>query len=145
MAGSVASALAALAFSRAENGHAARPINAISHIYDGAEPPPAHNGRGCRNTLLGATIHTAASVWWAIFYEASAPRKPREAIATAAAISTLAYYVDYHVVHRRFRPGFEAHLSPRGLFAVYAGLAAGFAAAALVMPRSSGRRAGRSA
>jgi hypothetical protein len=44
----------------------------------------------------------------------------------------VAYHVDYNVVHRRFRPGFEAHLSRRGLFAVYAALAAGFTAAAIL-------------
>jgi len=46
---------------------------------------------------------------------------------TASAITAIAYVVDYYVVSRRFRPGFEAYLSPRGMFAVFAALAAGFA------------------
>ena len=45
----------------------------------------------------------------------------------AATVAAIAYVVDYYVVHRRFRPGFEAYLSPRAMFAVYAALAAGFA------------------
>jgi hypothetical protein len=101
-------------------------MNAVAHIYDGGRPPA--RDRGGRNTAVGLVIHTAASVWWALFYE-SLPRKHRNATG-AALISALAYFVDYHVVHRRFRPGFEAHLSAPSLFAVYAALAAGYATAA---------------
>ena len=43
-------------------------MNAVTHIYDGGEPP-AHDGVNGRNTLLGFAIHTAASVWWALFFE----------------------------------------------------------------------------
>jgi hypothetical protein len=100
-------------------------MNAIAHIYDGGEPP-AHDGNGGRNTLLGAGIHTAASVWWAAFYELALERR-KPVVLTASAIAAIAYVVDYYVVGKRFRPGFEAYLSPRGMFAVYAALAAGFA------------------
>jgi hypothetical protein len=134
LAGAAASAAAAALFSRAENGHAARPLNAIAHIYDGGAPS-AHDGAAKRNTLLGFAIHTGASVWWAAFYEAglALQRRPRR-FATAAAIAAIAYVVDYYVVNKRFRPGFEAYLSPRGLAAVYAALAAGYA-----LSRRSGR------
>jgi hypothetical protein len=121
---SFASAAAALAFSRLENRHAARPMNAVAHIYDGG-PPPARDGEGRRNTALGFGIHTAASWWWALFFEALDDRHRN--LAGGAAIAALAYAVDYHVVGERFRPGFEAHLGPRSLFAVYAALAAGYA------------------
>ena len=133
LVGSVASAVAALVCSRAENGRATPPINAVSHIYDGTEPPTAENGRGYRNTLLGSAIHTCGALFWAVFYEAALRRRDGAlpAAAAAAATAAVAYHVDYNVVHRRFRPGFEAHLSRRGLFTVYAALAAGFAAAAV--------------
>lgn len=123
---SIASALAGVVCSRIENRHAARPINAVAHIYDGGTPPARE--RGGRNTVLGFAIHTAASVWWALFFERLGD-KHRRALGPAA-IAGLAYVVDYHVVHRRLRPGFEAHLSPQSMFAVYAALAAGFALAA---------------
>lgn len=119
---SIASALAGGVCSRIENRHAARPINAVAHIYDGGAPPK--RDRGGRNTSVGFAIHTAASVWWALFFE-SLPGRYR-GWTGAAAVSALAYAVDYHVVHRRFRPGFEAHLSAPALFGVYAALAAGF-------------------
>jgi hypothetical protein len=101
-------------------------MNAIVHIYDGGKPP-AHDGDGRRNTLLGFGIHTAASVWWASFYELAlaAQARPRP-MTTATALAALAFVVDYYVVSKRFRPGFETCLSPRAMFAVYAALAAGF-------------------
>ena len=128
MLGAIASAAAAAIFSSRENGHAARPLNAIAHIYDGGHPP-AHDGDGGRNTLLGLGIHTAASIWWSAFYEmALAEQRYRlRRFPAAAALSAIAYVVDYYVVGKRFRPGFEAYLSPRAMFAVYAALAAGFA------------------
>lgn len=123
--GAISSAAVAAIFSSRENGHAARPINAIAHIYDGGHPP-AHDGDGGRNTVLGLGIHTAASIWWAAFYEL-ALKETRRPLLTASSISAIAYLVDYYVVDKRFRPGFEAYLSPRAMFAVYSALAAGFA------------------
>lgn len=136
---SLASAAAALAASALENGRAAPPLNAITHIYDGGEPPPAHDGHNRRNTVIGFAIHTAASVWWALFYEGlfgrASRRSAAHALAAGAAIAASAYVVDYHVVPRRLRPGFEAYLSGRGLAAVYCALALGFAAASLLTRR----------
>lgn len=129
------SAAAALACSHRENAHAARPINAITHIYDGG-PPPAHDGANGRNTALGLAIHTGACIFWATFYEPMFGRRSRPAaMGGAAAIAATAYFVDYRVVHRRFRPGIEKYLSERALFVVYAALAAGYAAAAIVRRR----------
>jgi hypothetical protein len=100
-------------------------LNAIAHIFDGGHPP-AHDGDAGRNTILGVGIHTAASIWWAAFYEL-AVRETNRPLLTASTVSAIAYVVDYYVVHPRLRPGFEAYLSSRALFAVYAALALGFA------------------
>lgn len=133
IAAGLASALVAILFSRAENRHAARPMNAIAHIADGGSPP-ADDGPSHRNTALGFATHMAASVWWAVFFEAlfgnRARRSAREAVAGGAAIAAAAYVVDYHVVSRRFRPGFEHYLSRPAMLALYASLAAGFALSA---------------
>lgn len=135
VAASAASAAAAFACSQRENGHGARPINAITHIYDGGTPSP-HDGPNGRNTMLGMAIHTGACIFWAAFFEILFGRKARQsgrnAVNASAGIAATAYIVDYHMVHRRFRPGIEAHLSKRSLVAVYGALAAGFAAAALL-------------
>jgi hypothetical protein len=129
----ISSALAAVATSRLENGHAARPLNAIAHIYDGG-PPRAASGPRNRNTALGLALHTAASLWWALLFEGVFGTRARRSVAGAAtcgaAVSTTAYVVDYYVVSPRFRPGFEAYLSSRAMLAVYSALALGFAIAA---------------
>jgi len=131
IAASLASAAAGVLCSRFENRHGARAMNAVAHIYDGGRPP-AH-GRGGRNTALGFAIHTAASAWWALFFE-SLPTRHRNQ-AGAAAVAALAYIVDYHVVNRRLRPGFEAHLSQPSLIMTYAALAAGYASCSALQRR----------
>lgn len=133
MAAGLASALVAMLFSRAENRHAARPLNAIAHIADGGSPP-ARDGHLHRNTALGFATHMAASVWWAVFFEAlfgeRARHSARGAMAGGASIAGAAYVVDYHVVSKRFRPGFERYLSRPAMLALYASLAVAFAATA---------------
>jgi hypothetical protein len=57
--------------------------------------------------------------------------KPTQAIAYAGATAAIAYAIDCHAVPKRLTPGFEAHLSGRSMFYVYAALAAGLAAVAL--------------
>ena len=130
-----ASALAAIACSRRENGHGARPLNAIAHIYDGGHPP-AHDGENGRNTALGLAIHTGACVFWSVLFEMVLGRHARRGVAPAAAAgaatAATAYVVDYYVVHPRFRPGIEAYLSKASLFAVYVALGVGFATAAML-------------
>ncbi|HWI35851.1 MAG TPA: hypothetical protein VNU64_05300 [Burkholderiales bacterium] len=143
---SAVSALTAFACSQRENGHGARPLNAIAHIYDGGDPP-AHDGENRRNTALGLAIHTGACVFWAVLFESFLGRRARQnignAAAAGAATAATAYVVDYYVVHPRFRPGFERYLSSRSMFGVYAAIAAGFAVAALLTPER--RRARRKA
>jgi hypothetical protein len=114
---SAVSALAAIVCSRVENRHAARSMSAVAHIYDGGKPP-SRDGRAGRNAWVGFGIHTLASVWWALVQEGL--RRP-------AVVAGLAYLVDYHVVPRRLRPGFEAHLSAKSMVLVYGALAAGYA------------------
>jgi hypothetical protein len=120
-------------------------MNAVTHIVDGGEPP-AHDGRNRRNTALGFAIHTAASVWWALFFEGLLGERARRgvtgAVAAGTAVATAAYVVDYGVVGSRFRPGFERYLGARSMIAVYGALAAGFAAGALFTARRYGPAAG---
>ena len=57
--GALASAAAAAVASRVENGHAARPMNAIVHIYDGGEPPQHVPGRRWRVVPRGGNSDLA--------------------------------------------------------------------------------------
>ena len=108
-------------------------MHAVSHIAWG-DAPEAHKGRTLHNHIIGSTLHHGASVFWAVFFEAlfgrHAERSTAAALAGGAAISAAAYVTDYHIVSDRFKPGFEAYLSDRSLFAVYAALAVGLAAGA---------------
>src|SRR5689334_18103092 len=128
--GAIVSIVAALIGGRRDVQQASAPINAVSHIaWDG--PPPRHGGARAVNTLTGLALHTGASLFWAAIFETVFGRRARQTAAAAAAASTAtalaAYVTDYYVVSQRFRPGYEAYLSRRSLFAVYAALAAGLA------------------
>jgi hypothetical protein len=129
-AAAVASAIAAAVCSRVERGRATPPLNAVSHIAWGGAPP-ADAGPAGVNLATGLALHAGASFFWATPFEALFGRAARRGAAAAwlggTLVSAAAFATDYYLVSRRFRPGYEAYLSPRALFAVYAALAAGLA------------------
>jgi hypothetical protein len=108
-------------------------MHAVSHIAWG-DSPESHQGRKTRNYIVGTALHHGACFFWSPFFEAlfghRAERSTSAALVGGATIATVAYITDYHVVSDRFKPGFEAHLSNRSMFFVYAGLALGLAAGA---------------
>jgi hypothetical protein len=55
--------------------------------------------------------------------------RPTTALATGAAVATLAATVDYTITPKRLTPGFEARLPVPSLVAVYAAFAIGLALA----------------
>ena len=127
---SLTSALAVLAGGKRTVGQSLPPMNAVSHIAWGGRPP-AHAGRGAVNTWMGALLHTGACVFWAsifdVLFRHNGRQSGRRLAAGAVQTAAIAYVTDYYIVSRRFRPGYEAYLSPGSLFAVYAALAAGIA------------------
>jgi hypothetical protein len=132
-AGGLLSHLAAAAASRSERGRSALAMHAVSHIaYD--DDPESHDGHRARDWWAGSALHHGASVFWATFFEAffgkDAERSTASALVGGATIASAAYLTDYHVVSERFKPGFEAHISDRSLFLIYAALAVGLAAGA---------------
>ena len=133
LAGGLASHVAAAACSRVERGRSDLAMHSVSHIAWG-DAPEDHQGAKPHNWAIGSALHHGACVFWATFYEGifgkAAERSTSAALAGGAAIATAAYVTDYHVVSDRFKPGFEAHLSNRSLFLVYAALAVGLAAGA---------------
>ena len=136
---SLLSTLALLALGRRQAGSAAAPLNAASHwLWD---EEALHADRpSWRHTLVGYLTQHAASVLWATLYarvvgqRAEAKRLPN-AIAGGIALSAAAYVVDYTVTPKRLTPGYEHRLDGRGMFAVYAALAAGFALGAVALQR----------
>jgi hypothetical protein len=105
--------------------------NATSHWVWG-EPAKRTRRLDVRHTVLGYAIHHASAVFWALAYERwRSARRPPGPLLAAGAVSALAYGVDYHVVPPRLTPGFDRHLTKRGMFVAYAAFAAGLAAASL--------------
>lgn len=143
-AAALASAAAAAQGARAEGTTRAAPMNAVTHAIWPREAPRATRV-SMRHTLTGFVIHTCASIFWATAFEAlrakratstpataSAASSLSNDVAAAAAISAAAWCVDYHVVPKRFTPGFEVHLGPRSMLGVYSALAAGLIVGACV-------------
>lgn len=132
-ASGVLSHLAAAAACGVRKGNSDLAMHAVSHIAWN-DDPASHKGRHTHNLVIGSALHHGASLFWAVFFEAlfgkRAERNTASALVGGATIATAAYVTDYHIVSKRFSPGFEAHASNRALFWIYAALAAGLAAGA---------------
>ncbi|HEX2828925.1 MAG TPA: hypothetical protein VHP37_21425 [Burkholderiales bacterium] len=131
--GGIASHVVASLFSRHEHRRSELPMHAVSHIYYDDEPA-SHEGDEPIDAAIGSVLHHGASIFWAAFFEAlfgrDAEKSTSAALAGGATIAAAAYITDYHIVSDRYKPGFEAVLSDRALFLVYAALGAGLAAGA---------------
>lgn len=82
-----------------------------------------------RDTVLALGLNLTAMAGWALIYRLvfRNMRRPKSLL-SGASMALLAYVVDYHVVPKRFTPGVEKKLSHNAIPALYAALAAGFAA-----------------
>jgi hypothetical protein len=93
-----------------------------------------------RHTAVGYAIHHAMSIFWATFYEAASGRVRRsrarvstpQILGEATAMTAIAFFVDYVVTPRRFRPGFRKHIGRGALVANYAAFALGLALTSVV-------------
>ncbi|MEO8733744.1 MAG: hypothetical protein ABI373_05400 [Flavobacteriales bacterium] len=119
-----------------ENGSAVAPLNAASHMLWGEEATTEEVD--ARHTLPGVAITVAGVASWAGVHELMMPRErpsvPR-ALLTGAVTAVAAYVTDYHVVPKRFTPGFEKQLSRKAMFGVYATLAIALALGSLCRDR----------
>lgn len=138
-AASLASAATLMACSSMHEGSAAGGLNGPSQWLWG-EAEAYSREATLRHTAVGYTIHHATSIFWGMIHEAvfggSRRRKPAmRHVAEAAVSAATAYVVDYHLTPPRLRPGFEKHVSPKGMVAVYASFAAGLAITAIARDR----------
>lgn len=129
-------ALTAAALGKAENGRAIAPINAISHMLWGN-----HAARRVKPSLkytgTGLALNEAASIFWSVIYEkffglAARRGNVAKALGGGAVVAAAAYVTDYHIVPKRFTPGFEKRLSGRALFGIYAAMALSLGVGALL-------------
>jgi hypothetical protein len=138
-AASLASAAALMACSAIREGSIAGGLNGPSQWLWGESEAYTREAT-LRHTAAGYAIHHSTSIFWAVLHESifggSRRRKPALQHCAEAAVSAgTAYVVDYHLTPRRFRPGFEKHVSPKGMVAVYAAFAAGLAITAIARDR----------
>lgn len=134
-AGAALFSLTAIALlSRIEGRDASRPINATSHVLWGDEEATG-DGIDRRRTLPGLVINVGAGFFWGAVYALLTPRPPErsrsEVVGRALATSLLAALVDYGLIPRRMRPGWELVLSSRSVAAALAAMGIGLAAGGL--------------
>lgn len=138
----LATAVVASRAGKRETGSYAAPLNATSHIIWGDKA--SHQDRpSLKYTATGFFLNHASTIFWALFYEKWFGRpgkgqrsdtRPRvetgslaKPILGASAVTAAAYIIDYHLIPRRFTPGFEKRLSRKSLAAIFAALAVGLA------------------
>ena len=134
MSGAAASLLSAAVLAIAgkiENGAPAGPLNGPSQWIFGRKA--AYQRRASlRHTLTGFLIHHITATGWALLHERLFGQdKPAQSTNTrirrAAMTAAIANVVDYQLTPKRLQPGFEAQLSKKSLFVVYAAVALGLA------------------
>lgn len=103
-------------------GKAVTPLNAISHILWGRKAARANNW-SMKYTGSGLILNQLACLFWAGCYEALAEENRSPGFSKAITVSAVAYLTDYHVVPRRFTPGFEFVFPRRMSPCLYAALA----------------------
>ncbi|MGH8762939.1 MAG: hypothetical protein ACREUR_06855 [Nitrosospira sp.] len=133
---SIVSTISLAIFGKAELDKSAAPMNGPSQWIWGRHAP-YENRFSLRYTVVGYTIHHAASIFWAILHEKLRPRlnparSKTATIAPAIATTVAAYIVDFYVIPERLTPGFEHRLSKHSLLMVYGTFALGLATLALM-------------
>lgn len=141
ISGTTAAAMATLAAGiagRFATGSYTAPINATSHITWGEEAA-RQNKASLKYTGMGALLNYGGSVFWALFYAGLTSRRhtPGRALLHGGIISTAAYITDYHVVPRRFTPGFEKRLPGKLLALIYTAFGVGLCARDLLSAEST--------
>jgi hypothetical protein len=135
--GGLLSTLALALLGPRQAGSVPAPINAVSHWLWGEESL-REDRPTWRHTLTGLLTQQAAAMMWATLYARFYGHRPEakslpKAVAGGIATSAVAYAVDYTITPQRLTPGYEHRLDGKGMLAVYAALALGFAAGAMAL------------
>ncbi len=116
-----------------------QPTNATSHWLHGENAGHVRVA-DAKHTLLGYCTHHLSAIFWALPFEAwlagGRSRKPAVVLRKAALTAAVAYLTDYHLVPKRLTPGWETVLSKNSIGMIYAALALGLAAGAMVSRKS---------
>lgn len=110
-----------------EDGDAISPVNDISHIVWG-DKAFDEGELSLKYTATGVLLNQSAIGVWALLHQIWFGRAQKrgdveKSLLGGVFVAILAYIVDYHLVPKRLKPGFERHLTPRSLIFIYAILA----------------------
>ena len=129
--------LSVMALSVVEHKSAAAPVTAISHIFYGDSAFEARAG-DAMHFGIGFVLNVMAMIGWSavaeLVFRALSIDSHRlgYAVLVAVALSVLAYITDFHIVPKRFTPGFEHILSKRAIYVTYVFLAISFVIGAMM-------------
>jgi hypothetical protein len=151
----LATAVVATLAGKRETGSYAAALNATSHIIWG-DRAGKQNVPSLKYTLTGFLLDYASAIFWAVLYEKLFGRAPvhrgrtidlqkvrsptplrggslqqvplTKRILGAGAVTAVAYITDYHLIPKRFTPGFEKRLSGKSLAAIFVALGTGLVA-----------------
>jgi hypothetical protein len=140
MSGTLAGLMSAavlLATGKRDSGSALAAVNAESHWLWGDESL-REDRPTLRHTLTGIVTHQLSTVFWATLHalvrgERKTANRVPQAVLGGIATSAAAAAIDYTLVPRRLRPGFEHRLSTGSMVGVFAAIAGGIAIGTLLL------------
>jgi hypothetical protein len=140
-------ALVSATMGKTETGSTVAPLNATSHIVWG-EREARRNRVDLKHTAVGAVLNVGAMTFWASVQELVFGKRlrrsgPGTSVGVGALMALAAYLVDYHLVPRRFTPGFEKRLSGPALAAIYTGFGTGLTVGGMIAAARGRRRFSR--
>lgn len=139
----LASIAAVVVSSRIENGSNWRAVNATSHFLWGPENA-VRDEVDVAHTGVGLSTNVAAAFFWgsvlALALDGRPRRSPPEMLRDASVVAALAGVVDYGIVPRRMRPGWELALSKTAVVSCLAAMALGLAGGGLAAQGSGASR-----
>jgi len=131
------SAVVLVVSGKRETGSAVAALNAESRWLWGDESLD-QNRPTLRHTLTGILTHQLSTVFWATLYalargDRKSVKSVPEALLGGLATSAAAAAIDYSLIPKRLRPGFEHRLSTGSLVGVFGAIAGGIALGALLL------------
>ncbi|MEJ7810982.1 MAG: hypothetical protein WKG32_11285 [Gemmatimonadaceae bacterium] len=113
-----------------------QPLNTVAHMVFGTRAHLMDQFDPLVTPVALALHVTSVTVWGLVFAQLGGRLRSWRLVAAAAVFAGIAYIVDYHLVPRRFTPGFETFLSSAEIGAIYVILALALATGvSLARPR----------